>query len=260
MLTRNRTAVAALAVSVLVRASAVAPTLAAADPPVRDAEVVRGIAEVDSGEYDSAMLRLEAATRRLAGRRDRRHDLVQAYVYLAVAYLAKGHETSAKNRFRDALAQDSTLRLTSETFSPRVVEVFEKARDQMAGSTSPVPSTGPSLPPILEERFSGLTPGTNQFFDVTVQRAGTLEVTLDWSVAGHDLDTFLATPACTNTSSYPPDVCPVLARAESPITKPELFRVPVKPGPYRIVVTWCGDPVCGTGTETGTVRAVLRAP
>jgi hypothetical protein len=226
----------------------------AAEPPARDPEVAKGIADVDNGEYDSAILRLEAAARRLTGQEGRRDDLVQAYVHLAVAHLAKGFEATAKSRFRDALALDASLRLSSEKFSPRVIEVFEKARDQVIAP--PVPSGVQ----VLHETFAGLTPGTNQLFDLTLKTSGILLVTVDWGIAGRDIDVYLATPACTNTSDYPPDVCKVLARGESPTTKPEVLRAAVTPGTYRLVVTWCGDPICGTGSEAGTLHAVLQAP
>ena len=126
-----------------------APRALAEDPPARDPDLVKGIADVDTGEYDTAILRLEAAARRLTGQEGRRDDLVQAYVHLAVAYLAKGFEATAKSRFRDALALDASLRLSSEKFSPRVVEAFEKARDQV------IPSPLPTGVPVLHETFAG---------------------------------------------------------------------------------------------------------
>ena len=265
--------VARPAACVLVALLGAAPAgrVAAAETPVADPEVAKGIAEVDDGEYDAAILRLDAAARRLTSQLDRRDDLVQAYVYLAVAYLAKGHETAARNRFRDALALDRTLRLGPEKFSPRVVDLFEQARDAM--SAGPTPAPGASVPPpppakrgskglgtLLQQTFTGLSPGSNQFFDVTVRTRGTLQVTLDWTTAGNDLDVYVSTPACTSTDRYPPDVCTILGRAESHTGKPEVLQVPVAPGVYRIAVWWCGDDPCGTGTESGTVRAVLRAP
>ena len=230
------------------------PSALAQGPPARDPDVAKGIADVDNADYDTAIPRLEAAVRRLTGQNGRRDDLVQAYVHLAVASLAKGFEATAKSRFRDALALDPSLRLSSEKFSPRVVEVFEKARDQV------IPSPVPSGVPVLHETFAGLTPGTNQFFDLTLKASGRLQVTVDWGIAGRDVDVYLATPACTNKAAYPPDVCKVLARGESPTTKPEVLRATVTPGNYRIVVWWCGDPDCGTGTEAGTVHAVLQTP
>jgi hypothetical protein len=250
---RTSTAVACLLVLTIGSMSA-ALSVVAEDPPARDPDLVKGIADVDNGDYDTAIPRLEAAARRLTGQEGRRDDLVQAYVHLAIASLAKGFEATAKSRFRDALALDPSLRLSSEKFSPRVIEAFEKAREQV------IPSPVPTGVPVLHETFAGLTPGTNQFFDLTLKAPGRLQITVDWGIPGRDIDVYLATPACTNTSAYPPDVCKVLARGESPTTKPEVLRAPVTPGNYRIVVWWCGDPECGTGTEAGTVHAVLQSP
>ena len=269
--------------------------LAAMQAAARDRDVVKGIAEVDSGEYDAAILRLDAAARRLSGNNDRRADFIQACIYLGVAYLGTGHETSARSRFRDALALDRTLRLSPAQFSPRVIELFEKAREDLAaparaaarggggkktlvivglgaaaaagaavalgggGGGTTATTTPSAFGSLLQQAFSGLTPGRNQFFDVNVRAAGTLRVTVEWTGGGNDLDVYLATPACTSTADYPPDVCTVSARAESPSTKPEVLQAPVTAGAYRIVVSWCGEPSCGTGTESGTVQAVLQA-
>lgn len=282
-------------------ATALSSPLPAMQAAASDTEVVKGIAEVDSGDYDAAILRLDAAARRLAGRADKRADFIQASIYLGVAYLGTGHETSTRGRFRDALALDGTLRLSPAQFSPRVIEQFEKAREEVpaaaataatarrggggktaliigagaaaaggaalalgggggGGNGTPATTTPSAFGTLLQQPFSGLIPGRNQFFDVTVRANGMLRVTLDWTSGANDLDVYLATPACTNTSDYPPDVCSVGARAEPPTAKPEVLQAPVTAGAYRIVVSWCGDPACGTGSESGTVQAVLQAP
>jgi hypothetical protein len=112
---------------------------------VSDPEVARGIRHVDDGEYDDAILVLDAAARRLATEREASHVLSQAYLYLGIAYLAKGHETSAKARFRDALAQARDLRVSPDAFAPRVVEMFERAREEMrAAGTTPAASAAPA--------------------------------------------------------------------------------------------------------------------
>jgi hypothetical protein len=107
--------------------------------PVSDAEVAKGIRQIDEGDYDSAIMTLDAATRRLAGTAKSSPDLTQAYLYLGVAYLGKGHESSAKARFRDALGQARDLSLSPDKFAPRVIEIFEKAREE-AGNAAPTPA------------------------------------------------------------------------------------------------------------------------
>jgi hypothetical protein len=127
---------------------ALAFVLVGAPPPAlaADPEVERGIAAVDQGEYDSAIVTLDAAVRRLTALPDRQADLAQAYVYLGVAYLAKGHETSARARFRDALRQARDLSLTSDKFAPKVVELFEKAREEVGVGTAPTPAPAAGVP------------------------------------------------------------------------------------------------------------------
>jgi Tfp pilus assembly protein PilF len=131
---------------------------AAPPPGVADADVALGIRHVDEGDYDAAILVLDAAARRLAQQKAPSHVLSQAYLYLGVAYLAKGHETSAKARFRDALGQVRDLQVTPESFAPRVVEMFEKAREEMRSAAPAVPEARPTAvaaPPPAKKGGSG---------------------------------------------------------------------------------------------------------
>ncbi len=105
-----------------------------AEPKVYDPEVAAGIRHVDDGEYDAAILVLDAAARRLSAVKPAGHDLSRAYLYLGIAYLAKGHEASARARFRDALAQARDLEVGPDRFAPRVVEMFEKTREELRES------------------------------------------------------------------------------------------------------------------------------
>ena len=111
------------------------------EPPIADADVRRGIALVDDGEYDSAIIALDGAVRRLASTPGHAmNDLAEAYFYLGVAYLGKGQETSAKARFREAVQQARDMNPSPEKFPPRVIELFEKAKEEsraeMPGSTA----------------------------------------------------------------------------------------------------------------------------
>jgi tetratricopeptide (TPR) repeat protein len=120
-----------------------ATTGASQPPPIADPDVRRGIALVDEGEYDSAILALDAAVRRLAA--DKGHstaDLAEAYFYLGVAYLGKGHETSAKARFREAVQQARDMSPSPEKFPPRVIELFEKAKEESRAEMAAATSTG----------------------------------------------------------------------------------------------------------------------
>jgi tetratricopeptide (TPR) repeat protein len=109
---------------------------------VADPEVKKGIQQVDDGEYDAAILTLDAAARRLAAAPARGKDLAEAYLYLGIAYLAKGHETTARNRFREAVKQARDLNLTPDKFAPRVIEEFERAREEEAKQAPPAKKSG----------------------------------------------------------------------------------------------------------------------
>jgi hypothetical protein len=112
------------------------------EPPVADADVRRGIALVDDGEYDSAIIALDGAVRRLASTPGHAmNDLAEAYFYLGVAYLGKGQETSAKARFREAVQQARDMSPSPEKFPPRVIELFEKAREESRAERPAAPAS-----------------------------------------------------------------------------------------------------------------------
>ena len=103
-----------------------------------DPEIAKGVRLVDDADYDGAIVALDGAVRRLSTTSGRSQELAQAYLYLGIAYLAKGHETAARARFREALARAGDLDLEPEKFAPRVIEVFEEAKADIAG-TAPAP-------------------------------------------------------------------------------------------------------------------------
>lgn len=106
-----------------------------------DPEVLKGIRQVDEGDYDAAILTLDAAARRLSRDPGRSQEVAQAYLHLGVAYLGKGHEASARAQFREALARVKDLNLTPDRFAPKVIEAFEQARAESARGAAPAPST-----------------------------------------------------------------------------------------------------------------------
>ncbi|PYQ11691.1 MAG: hypothetical protein DMF80_20925 [Acidobacteria bacterium] len=93
-----------------------------------DPELAQGVKQVREGDFEGAVVTLEAVVRRLASVPQRSADLVQAYVQLGVAYVALDQADAARSRFREALARDRGLRLSPTEYSPKVREVFEAAR------------------------------------------------------------------------------------------------------------------------------------
>jgi hypothetical protein len=106
------------------------PELMAQSPPPKDAEVAKGVKAVDDGDYDAAILTLDNAARRLAADPTKVKDLSEAYLYLGIAYVGKGHESAARAKFREALTQIKDLSLSPDKFPPKVIDVFEAAREE----------------------------------------------------------------------------------------------------------------------------------
>jgi hypothetical protein len=123
--------------------------LAVASVPVAaqdlDADVQKGIAQVDDGDYDGAILTLDNAARRLSLDKTRATDLAQAYLYLGIAYIGKGREAAAKAKFREAVAQIRSLSLSADKFPPKVVDLFEAAKaEEMRATPAASPTPAPS--------------------------------------------------------------------------------------------------------------------
>ena len=104
---------------------------------VPDPEVERGIRLVEDGDYDGAIFLLDGAARRLAASPQHVQELSQAYLHLGIAYLGKGHESAAKAQFRQALTRIRDLSLSSDRFSPKVIDVFEAAKAELREVAGP---------------------------------------------------------------------------------------------------------------------------
>ena len=135
-------------------------TAAQAPPPAKDPDIARGLKLVDEGDYDDAIVALDSAVRRLAGDASRATELAQAYLYLGIAYVAKGHETVAKARFREALLRAGDLSLAADKFPPKVVDIFEAARDEVRRGATATTTTAPApAPPAKAEKKGGSKTG-----------------------------------------------------------------------------------------------------
>src|SRR5689334_8276803 len=95
-----------------------------------DDDLAKGIALVDDGDYDAAILVLDTAARRLAADPKDTRALSQAYLYLGIAYMGKGHEAAAKAKFKEAVATIKDLSLSPDKFPPKVIDVFEAAKSE----------------------------------------------------------------------------------------------------------------------------------
>ncbi len=101
-----------------------------------DPELVSGLRQVREGDYEGAVVTLDAVARRLAADKSRRPDLLEAYVNLGVALIALDQRTAAKDRFRLALALDPKLDLPSDRYSPKVLGAFAEARRDLTAEVA----------------------------------------------------------------------------------------------------------------------------
>src|SRR5947209_17431804 len=95
-----------------------------------DPELAQGVRQVREGDYEGAVTTLESVVRRLSPAPERSRELVQAYVSLGVAYVALDQNDLARARFGEALARDRNLKLSASEYSPKVLAVFEEARQR----------------------------------------------------------------------------------------------------------------------------------
>lgn len=110
-------------------------------PPSAEQEAADGIRQVTEGDFEAAVITLDSAVRRLEGQPGRDPLLLQALVQLGVALVGLDQTEAASARFRRALAIDPRLRLRPDTFSPKVIGVFEQERREMEAQKGE-PATG----------------------------------------------------------------------------------------------------------------------
>jgi hypothetical protein len=127
--------------------------LALAAPPAAPAasgtdELAQGVRQVAEGDFEGAVLTLDAAVRTLAQEPAHTRDLAQAYLHLGIAYVALDQRDRARTAFKDALARDRVLRLGADRYSPKVIAAFEEARQEARTAAAPT-EKGSRLPLVL---------------------------------------------------------------------------------------------------------------
>lgn len=115
---------------------------ARAQEPASDPEVEAGVRQVQEGDFETAVITLEAASRRLAREAKPAGLRVRAALHLGIARVALDQRGAAKTCFKDALALQPALRLTPDRYSPKVIGVFEEARRELQAQTPVTPREG----------------------------------------------------------------------------------------------------------------------
>jgi hypothetical protein len=105
--------------------------------------VADGIRLVEEGDYDLAIVTLDRAVQRLTEDPEQTRVLSYAYLYLGIAYLGKGHEAAAKAKFKEAIAQIKDMTLSPEDYPPKVIDLFEAAREDARESAPDIEGEAP---------------------------------------------------------------------------------------------------------------------
>src|SRR5688572_27337277 len=123
-------------------------------------DLATGIRQVQEGDFENAVVTLQAVSRALAGQTTRRLELAQAYLYLGIAHVALDQADPAKAAFKAALGQNKSLRLSEDRFSPKVIAAFEAARREAEAASGP-PDAGEASrgKPLLWVALGGAAAG-----------------------------------------------------------------------------------------------------
>ena len=90
-----------------------------------------GIRQVREGDFEGAILTLDGVVRGLAGQPAHRAELVQAHVQLSIAHLGLDQREPARASLREALRLEPELRLSPESFSPKLVGLLAEVRKEL---------------------------------------------------------------------------------------------------------------------------------
>jgi hypothetical protein len=129
----------------LLAAAALLSCSAAAAQVDEDPEMLEGIRLVAEGDFDAAVVKLDAVVRRLTGDPRRSEELVRAHVHLGAAYLGLDKPASARARFRDALALNPRLQLRDDEFPRGVIRAFEAARQETGAAATAAGGAAPEV-------------------------------------------------------------------------------------------------------------------
>jgi hypothetical protein len=135
----------------LVLALAVLPA-----PPADDPDLAAGIVLVKDGDFEAAVLRLDAAVRRLETANATPTMVAKGYLYLGVSYLELDQEPTARGKFREVLRREPALSLDPHQFSPQVIRVFEATRQEARGPAAP--ASAPATIPAEQKKKRSATP------------------------------------------------------------------------------------------------------
>ncbi len=190
--------------------------------------MLKGIRLVDDGDYDAAIFTLDAATRRLAAQSPPSPDLSQAYVYLGIAYLGKGHDAAATATAappKENSRKTAALVIAGVAALGGAVVLVVGGGDSGSSSPSGTSSSAPTTNTFPNEV---VVFGGGRDYVVDVKGSGTLTAKVDWVQDGVLLGMYIVNLANSGQ---------VLMNGGQTASKQLTLSLPVTAGSYRISVT-----------------------
>jgi hypothetical protein len=191
-----------------------------------DLELAKGIRQAQTGEFDEAIVTLDAAARRLSAQRGQPRELARAYLYLSIAYLGLAQEQNAKARFMDALKADPDLELTAREFPPRVLQFFADAQRDIA-RPGQGGGTGGDEQPQAAAAAEGKRKGGSKTLPIVLGAAGAAAGAAALALGGGTATPATAQPTPTPTPTPDPRrTTQVSGTATLTVADDDIFRCP----------------------------------
>lgn len=246
----SRRPVLALRATVLALAVALAAATLPAAAPAPHPTLARGIALLGEGDFEAAVLALDAAVRALSSDPAPAAStaLPMGFVYLGVAYLELDQEPTAKSKFREALARDPALQLDASQFSGQTLRVFEVVRAERPPSAARPVSRRPS-PAVASPSPEGKGRSPVLWIAGAGAAAAGVAVALGGGGGGAPTTTdgTAGTPTTTVPGSVPPSADPPTPMPSDPTTTTTAPGGPPTTSP--------GTPTTTTPTATTTTTS-----
>jgi hypothetical protein len=134
-------------------------------------------------------------------------------------------------------------------FAPLAVAFVAVGLAACGGGTTSPDTESQLTTSLPTQPFSNLAPFEVGFAEVTINGAGTLTSTADWTFATNDIDVYVTPPSCRAADVAELANCTIVGRTTAVTTKPEQLTVIVSRGNYRV---WVAN--FGPSAESGTLR------
>ncbi len=116
---------------------------------VSDPDLMRGIDQVKTGDFEAAVSSLELAIRKLSREPQQIKELASAYIYQGVAHLERDEQALALDAFRLGLSRDPGFRMDPFEFSAQQIRVFQSVAPETTSPAAPKARGGSKALPIL---------------------------------------------------------------------------------------------------------------